>query len=307
MIAEFLQDHPDVVTICYHTPWPGPLDELYQHNPVQNLARTEYYGVPYVPYAWFDGKIYAYDPTSRYWHDWAYDDVADDPTEVTLTPSGTYDPATRTLSLTVTVDLGAPLPAGDHRLHVVLVEDEVAWAAPNGQTSHDHIMRRMLPDEHGTALTLAGDVPETHTVSVAWTLDDLYVPEHCSLVYFLQDHDEQDVHQAGSVAVTALDAPTTAPDRPIAWDLGPGYPNPFNPQCTIPLRLGRAASVELSVVAVDGRLVRRLHAGHLASGEHRFVWDGRNDAGQPVPSGVYLARARAAAGRSQSQRLMLVK
>ena len=41
MIAQFLVDHPDVVAICYHTPWPGALDPLYLHNPVQNLARAE--------------------------------------------------------------------------------------------------------------------------------------------------------------------------------------------------------------------------------------------------------------------------
>ncbi len=307
MIQEFLDEHPDVVTICYHTPWPGPLDQLYQHNPVQNLARTDYYGIPYVPYAWFDGKIYAYEPTSRYWYDWGYDYVADDVTEVTLAPDGVYDPAAGTVALDVTVTLAAEIPAGDYRLHVVLVENGVAYEPENGQTIHDHVMRRMYPDENGTAITLGAVYPQSHAVVVDLTLDPTYVPENLEFVVFLQDHQEQDVHQAAQIALSDLSLPTPAPDVASMWELGDNYPNPFNPSTTIPLRLAQAGSVDLSIYSADGRLVRRLHAGSLPAGEHRIVWDGRNGKGSSVASGVYVARLSAAGGAVASRRMVLMK
>lgn len=306
MIAQFLTDHPDIVSICYHTPWPGALDLLFMHNPVQNQARTDYYGIPYVPYAWFDGKIYAYEPTSLYWYEWAYDYVADDPTEVTLEPTGSWDPETGAVTFSVAADLGAELPAGDYRLQIVLVEDDVSWEAPNGQTSHDHVMRQMVPDEGGTIIILGPTFPQTHVVDVNFDLDAEYVGEHCEVVYFLQDDESQDVHQAGKVALVDLPGPTPAPDMTVAWQLGAGYPNPFNPTVTVPVRMPAAGNMEISVHAADGRRVHTLHRGSLAAGPHRFVWNGRDAQGRTAASGVYLVRARGG-DRVESQRVVLVK
>ncbi len=307
MIQQFLTDHPDIVTICYHTPWPGALDALFQHNPVQNQARIDFYGIPYVPYGWFDGKLYVYEPTTLSWWEWAYDYVADDPTEVTLAPSGSYDPAAGTARVTVEVTLGAELPAGDYRLHVVLTENGVLYEPENGQTVHEHVMRRMYPDENGSPITPGAVYPQTHTVAVDLTLDPLYVPENCEFVIFLQDHASQDVHQAAKIALGELEPPTAAPDLAVSPRLGAGYPNPFNPTTTIPVRLDRPESVDLAIYAADGRRVRRLHAGTLPAGEHRFTWNGRDGRGSTVASGVYLVRLRGGDGAVASRRLVLTK
>lgn len=89
-------------------------------------------------------------------------------------------------------------------------------------------------------------------------------------------------------------------------ELMPAHPNPFNPQTVIEYSLPEAQQVELSIFDLSGRMVRRLEQGQRTAGNHSVTWQGEDDQGRRVPSGMYLARFTA--GRvSQTQRLMLVK
>ena len=72
--------------------------------------------------------------------------------------------------------------------------------------------------------------------------------------------------------------------------LGRNYPNPFRPSTSIPLHLDRAREGRVAVHAIDGRLVRTLARGILPSGATTLRWDGRDQAGRRVASGVYLVR-----------------
>ena len=81
-------------------------------------------------------------------------------------------------------------------------------------------------------------------------------------------------------------------DTPAPFGLGlRTYPNPFNPQTTVSLSLPADASVQVQVFDLAGRLLRTLHDGPLAAGDHQLVWNGRSDDGRVLPSGVYLVRA----------------
>ena len=71
------------------------------------------------------------------------------------------------------------------------------------------------------------------------------------------------------------------------------YPNPFNPETWIPYQLATPADVTLRIHAVDGTLVRTLSLGYKAVGTYQTrsraaYWDGKNDLGEPVASGVYF-------------------
>ena len=73
----------------------------------------------------------------------------------------------------------------------------------------------------------------------------------------------------------------------------PNYPNPFNPETWIPYHLAKDADVTLHIYAVNGTLVRALTLGHQAAGmyqnrSHAAHWDGKNEFGEPVASGVYF-------------------
>ncbi|MCK5407640.1 MAG: T9SS type A sorting domain-containing protein, partial [Candidatus Krumholzibacteria bacterium] len=76
-----------------------------------------------------------------------------------------------------------------------------------------------------------------------------------------------------------------------ALRLHQNVPNPFNPHTKISFTIGDAASVELAVYDSRGRRVRiLLEEQLLAEGPHRADWNGRDDAGRALPSGIYLAR-----------------
>jgi len=92
-----------------------------------------------------------------------------------------------------------------------------------------------------------------------------------------------------SVGAPATAVMTSASVRPVQYRLGDSYPNPFNPAVVIPLDLATdAAQMSLTVYDVLGRRVRQLWQGPLGAGSHRFVWDGRDEAGKAVAAGVYI-------------------
>ncbi|HET6463017.1 MAG TPA: FlgD immunoglobulin-like domain containing protein, partial [Candidatus Krumholzibacteria bacterium] len=84
--------------------------------------------------------------------------------------------------------------------------------------------------------------------------------------------------------------PTDAGDLPTLTELHANHPNPFNPETTIEYSLGLAGPVRIRVFDAAGHLVRTLVDGAEAKGAHRVVFDGRDDRGQQLASGVYLYR-----------------
>ena len=63
----------------------------------------------------------------------------------------------------------------------------------------------------------------------------------------------------------------------------------------------------LKIYSLQGNLVRTLLRGSLSRGSHSILWDGRNDFGEPVSSGVYLYRLTAGAEQSVTQKMILLK
>ena len=89
----------------------------------------------------------------------------------------------------------------------------------------------------------------------------------------------------------------------------PNYPNPFNPETWIPYQLAKAAYVKIHIYDVAGHLVRTLDLGTKAassylSRDQAAYWDGRNDMGEGVSSGVYFYTL--ATGDYQTTRRMIV-
>jgi hypothetical protein len=78
-----------------------------------------------------------------------------------------------------------------------------------------------------------------------------------------------------------------------SFQLLQNYPNPFNGETEISFFLSRESEIQLTIVDACGRTVRTLVSGWSAAGDHRAVWNGRNEDGNPVASGIYLYRLKA--------------
>ena len=88
------------------------------------------------------------------------------------------------------------------------------------------------------------------------------------------------------------------------------YPNPFNPETWIPYQLAEPSEVTLRIYAVNGALVRTLALGHQAAGMYHSksraaYWDGRNEQGERVASGIYFYTL--SAGDFAATRKMLIR
>ena len=82
-------------------------------------------------------------------------------------------------------------------------------------------------------------------------------------------------------------------EMPVMVNLGQNYPNPFNPATVIKFSINHDGPVELLVYNVAGKKIRELVNGEMDAGQYRIHWDGKNDSGFDVASGLYFYRLKA--------------
>lgn len=92
---------------------------------------------------------------------------------------------------------------------------------------------------------------------------------------------------------------------PAATRLLAAWPNPFNPATSIPFELAAPGHVELTVYEVSGRLIRTLCDKGFDAGIHSALWDGRDNAGRQVSSGVYFCRLKTGIYTATSRLVLL--
>jgi hypothetical protein len=107
------------------------------------------------------------------------------------------------------------------------------------------------------------------------------------------------------VTLHVLSGGTGAGDIPAMLLLKGNYPNPFNPKTTIRFAIPSAKDVKLEIFDVNGRRVAMLLDGNMDAGEHHVVWDGRDNAGKVLPSGLYFYKLNTGTEQRTSKMLML--
>jgi len=103
----------------------------------------------------------------------------------------------------------------------------------------------------------------------------------------------------------------TGVDEPIVnsvdgFALQQNYPNPFNPSTMISYQLASESEVELTIYNMLGQEIRKLIAQHQPAGTHQIQWNGRDEAGHQVGSGVYIYKL-IAGEFVQSRKMLLLK
>jgi DNA-binding beta-propeller fold protein YncE len=155
---------------------------------------------------------------------------------------------------------------------------ETAIAKPNGDYTIAFI------DFMSNRIAAAGDVIQVKATDIPWVSE--------AINYTLTTEDIRSNH---------VDLPTIKLyNKPEKSALLPNYPNPFNPETWIPYRLSQGAEVSIEIHSVTGQLVRTLALGKKSTGNYvsrqqAAYWDGTNNAGEAVASGVYFYTIRAGA------------
>ena len=93
---------------------------------------------------------------------------------------------------------------------------------------------------------------------------------------------------------------------PEEFSLKQNYPNPFNPKTTIRFSLPKDSNVELFVYDVNGKIVKEFINTSMQPGNYKVVWDGTNQSGVLVGSGIYFYRIKAGSFIA-SQKMIFLK
>lgn len=236
-----------------------------------------------------------------------------------------------TLEDDVNIDPGSPILAnmnGDDRPEIVIGD-------ANGRIHCHSFAGEAVPgfpvDIRGGDLRYGGlagwDVDRNgynNLIAQAWDDRDLFVfdlsnapfPDDSAEIaaqnpWPMKHHDPRNTGFAGSELMV-----TGAPNAPGEGDeeevrvlaFRPNRPNPFAPRTLIRFQVpgNQPVPVEIRICDVGGRVVRRLFSGRVQPGPHELEWDARNDLGEKVSSGLYLATLRSQ-GEERHQKLLLLK
>jgi hypothetical protein len=151
-------------------------------------------------------------------------------------------------------------------------------------------------------------IPGEGTINTlrAYEFVDQSPPAADRAYYYLRQLDLGGAASRSSVVEVAL-APTavTSQTLPLATELMQNFPNPFNPETTIRFDLATEAAVSLRVYDAAGQIVRTLEQGGLPAGSHVVLWNGLDDVGTRVGSGVYFYELRAGTFTSMKKMTLL--
>ena len=119
------------------------------------------------------------------------------------------------------------------------------------------------------------------------------------------------VDTRGALVAHRVGPPAALGQSAYVTDLLPNYPNPFNPETWIPFTLAADSAVTIRIYGPDGAAIRTLNLGLVEGGDHRprgaaAYWNGRNELGERVASGVYFYELEAGDYR-EMRRLVIVK
>ncbi len=84
------------------------------------------------------------------------------------------------------------------------------------------------------------------------------------------------------------------------------YPNPFNPQTTISFTIQKTEKINLTIYNIKGQKVKTLVNEEKEAGNHSIIWNGKDEAGKTVSSGVYLSRIQVG-NFSKTNKMMMMK
>jgi hypothetical protein len=297
-----------VVTLAYHVWWPSPGDDpMYMANTAPVQTRMNYYAPSgnYAPRGFIDGFIDGGSGFSGWpgmiegrWLDFS-------PINITLT--GTRNGNSLNMNAAITAEQA--VNSSNWRVHWVVVESELPYPqnSPSGYVpfTHHFVHRNMYPDANGSPITISQgqtvNVPATLTLNPAWNA------ANCRVIVFVQNNTDkkvQNVEYAEVATLTSVGEPVNG--LPTTFAVSQNYPNPFNPTTNIDYAVSKPSFVSVRVYNLLGQEVRTLVSEEKGIGVYLATWDGKDNVGTEVPSGMYLYKV-VAGSFSETKKMMFMK
>ncbi len=311
-VDAFISSHADsVVAVKYHVGWPSPgNDPMYLHNPTQSYDRRNYYGVNSVPHIWVEGVIepvYPYTTAGSLQNPFIERNSA--PTPVRTVNVISSRPTADSIHSVVTVTVMNTLMSRmtNTYLRVQAVERVVEYASPpgtNGEKTFYDVFRHSYPTSLGTLLPAE---PGTYIYEFTYKIDPVWIDTNIYTIAFVQNDNTHEVYGAGKSETTQFVIDVGSENvSPYAFHLEKNYPNPFNPVTSIKYSIPEHAKVRLSVYNVIGQKVTDLVNKSQSAGRYTVQWNGKDNRGSAVSSGIYFYRLTAG-NKVMQNKMLLVK
>lgn len=181
---------------------------------------------------------------------------------------------------------------------------------PNNRATTYIFQFGTAPDSLDDYLTSPLDtLTGTENISISQTFSEL----DAGTTYFFQLSME---NSGGSTLSDILEITTLPLEGETFWlkskiaqpfGIGLNYPNPFNPTTQIPVSMPEKEHVKISIFNVRGELIRTIYQGVLNAGQHSFEWNGRDESGRSVPTGMYFVQLCSMNGQKSIRKIILMK
>ena len=188
---------------------------------------------------------------------------------------------------------------------VYMEDDECVLLSWTTETEVDvegfNVIRSATGEQDDAVCANTSIIPATNTPNETryqYIDPDLAQGEYYYWIEMIQDDGYRMYHGPQTVMV-----PDNAPEFTV---FSGAYPNPFNPETTIAFSLSEPGDVTLDIYNIRGEKVRCLLSEYLDADEYMIPWNGLNDSGNAVASGVYFARLKSD-GRTFVRKMLLLK
>lgn len=166
----------------------------------------------------------------------------------------------------------------------------LSWQPPPGGWTGFYVYRSLANDAHGYSRVTFDPVSTPGFVDTTAAMDTTY---SYAITTFISGQPSLEGTGSDTLTidtVTDIRSESVAENTPKKFFLYPAYPNPFNPATTIRYDVRNTSEVRIEIFNVLGQKVRTLVDEQKLAGTYTAVWDGQNDSGEAVASGVYLYR-----------------
>lgn len=216
-----------------------------------------------------------------------YGFAAEDNNVIIKTIGGAIDVTSRVTGDFQWVKLGLNL-SNNQMLDSVIINYQLVNAASfisQSRISTSKLIQQSVLTDDGT--DLLSTTPDIYKFFVGHQVDGLF-----TLALRLNFADPGDVIYIGAVGLVVSQSTTSANDEPQlginrSFKLEQNYPNPFNPSTHINYSVAGQGNVKINIFDSNGELVRSLLNNEQSSGGHSVIWNGKDNNGSLVASGVY--------------------